>query len=98
MSDDPRSWKCGQCGVILGLVRRDNDRRPKLDVLQRFVYPCDIAILIERSREAYLIVEMEQGTVRCGHCGAERTWHMGEQAMDDLIANRRKRRFGLEVA
>jgi uncharacterized protein (UPF0212 family) len=57
----------------------------------------DLVVTKICAREVFAIVDMEQGTVRCPHCGAERTWRMGDQALEDLLANRKKRTFGLEV-
>ena len=97
MSDcEPRAWVCKQCGYVLGFIMRGNDRRVKLSVLHNTCHP-DMLTLIGNPRELnFKVWDMEQGTVLCGFCGASRTWHMSEQAMDDLIGRRRDRTFGLE--
>jgi hypothetical protein len=98
MSDcSPKLWKCEQCGVILGLVRRGSGRIGKLDVFRFPAWPSQADKLAKMQRGDYALVALEQGIVRCGHCGADRAWNMGDQALEDLLANRKKRKFGLAL-
>lgn len=92
--DDPKPYYCEQCGYVLGLIRKGPDRRSKLDVF-RLPLPT-LAILVDSSSEySYAVIELEQGNVPCGHCGAVRKWRISDHALDDLLARRKKRTFGL---
>jgi hypothetical protein len=93
---EPQMWACNQCKRVVGVVVRGSDRRSKLHVLRHgcHVDNADVLADVTKIRPAVIL---EAGTVVCGWCGAERTWSMSEQALDDLLARRKTRGYGLEV-
>ncbi len=90
---EPRVWTCKHCARVMGFIVRGSDRRTRLHVLKA---TCN-EINAKAMAEVKPLVVLDAGTVTCGWCGAERTWSMSEATMDDLLARRKTRTFGLEA-
>lgn len=89
----PRRWFCNVCHHILGVVVRDANRVRRLNVFARAVLPVDVSDFPALLPGAvYRVVEMNDGTVVCSHCGARREWMVGEDAFEELREKRNARR------
>lgn len=74
-------WVCANpnCGFALGHVTRNKRGTRQLQVFQRAVRISKIETVKTRvSLEGY-------GVVICSHCGAERTWMPGDEAIRELL-------------
>ena len=93
---EPRLWLCNECGFVLGVVLRDSSRRAELNVFRNGMHIVNVKQIGDLHKVTYATI-IRDGDVTCATCGARRTWRMSDQAMDDLLA-RRKRRYSLEPA
>ena len=92
---DPKLYLCPQCGYVIGIIMRGSERRPRLNVLRNGVHAAQVLDLGDLRQVVYVVRNMDQGEVTCGYCGAHRAWRMSDQGIDELIARRKKRTFGL---
>ena len=83
-TDPPRPWACPQCGSLLGYVRRNGNHVREL---------CVFAVASDPEADGALDGEIRVTTigpaeVTCSRCGAVRKWHVGEDAMQELLRRR----------
>lgn len=93
----PSLWKCNQCDVVLGVLTRDQ-RRPSLHVLRKEMRVINMTreLSVNTDRDMFVVLDLQDGMVVCGHCGNHRKWRMSDQVLDDMLERRKKRTFGLE--
>jgi len=93
----PRPWKCRHFGWLLGFVVRDSHVR-RLNVLRvARDWASELTRLqIHRGELAGLAYYTAMGVnscenIPCGHCGGSNPWDMGEDALEELLAERAQR-------
>jgi len=98
MSDeyDPKLYLCQECGFVIGIIFRGSERRPRLNVLRNGFHVASVMSMGDLREVGYVVRNMDAGDVTCGKCGGHRTWRMSDQAIDELIARRKKRTLGLQ--
>lgn len=93
MDNEKRMYTCEQCRSVLGVIQHER-RRARLNVFRQ-PQTAPSAEFIQEARN-YALIDLEAGTVVCGHCGARRTWRLSEQALSEFLAKRAGRSYGLE--
>ena len=85
MSDELKIWRCPK-GHALGVVRRNGRGLNQLLLYRHAVQmdgnPAQVDVMA--------VVEGSVMDIRCDICGEMRTWVIGEEAMDKLMAAWRK--------
>lgn len=72
-----KQWQCKECSAVLGQVKRNGK-----GIRQLLLYRNAVQLNDDAPAEVDVIGYLE-GTmmdIRCSHCGAVRTWHMGQEA------------------
>ncbi len=93
MRTDDRMYTCERCNYKLGVIQHER-RRARLNVFRQAQLETGPEFL--QDVRNYALIDLESGTVICGHCGARRTWRLSEQALSELIERRASRSYGLE--
>ncbi len=93
MSDDlryrPRPLVCGGCGRVIGLITRRADRSRRLHVL-RNTQAVDAPMPALNFATRWAVVNhVGKAEIYCDFCGAVREWHVGQDAIEQLIKAKR---------
>lgn len=83
--EDHRLFLCKNCGMVLGVVSRDANRRYHLNVLRHGADVKTMPKLGDVKKINYAVRNLDYGTVVCSLCGNERTYHYSEDALNALI-------------
>lgn len=91
---EPRTYACGECHRILGVVMRDTNRMRHLWIFTLDRAANDVpptAILRNPPRGLYKVHQMDAGKVQCECCGALTEWVSKDQAFDQLMSHYSKK-------
>jgi hypothetical protein len=80
-----------RCGYAVGTIVREKNRT-RLGVYRWAVSPMEGN---DSQGCQQIIAKMDAGDVSCSHCGNISQWQLSDRLLDDLIARRRRRNFGL---
>lgn len=85
---DIKAWKCAN-GHTLGQVMRNGQGVRQLIIYRQAIDEGET----DEAPEVMATIEGDVLDVRCSICGGVRTWVMGQEALDRLIARVRSHRF-----
>jgi len=87
-----RKFEC-VCGYALGEIYRDAERITRLRVYRFAVAPKELFVLdVIADRVAFVMEDVNDGSVICSHCGASMPWLANKAAFDDMMRRRDLRR------
>lgn len=95
MPFDPKPFPCKECGWILGESYRENGKHSTQLRIFRITKnpnkfepkrpPLPTAVL-------FAAIQVNDGVVMCGHCGAKISWYANQTALDDIVSRSRSSR------